>query len=80
MPSQQYQALNDRLEARDKAAPAEMLTQHQYAHAVAAFLMWLAEPHLNDQKAAGFRVLSFLLLFAVLMWFVKQRLWRNVEH
>ncbi len=25
MPSQQYQALNDRLEARDKAAPAEML-------------------------------------------------------
>jgi ubiquinol-cytochrome c reductase cytochrome c1 subunit len=62
------------------AAPAEMLTQSQYSRDVAAFLMWLAEPHLNDQKAAGFRVLSFLLLFAVLMWFVKQRLWRNVEH
>ncbi len=42
--------------------------------------MWMAEPHLNDQKAAGFRVLTFLILFAVLMWFVKQRLWRNVEH
>ena len=28
----------------------------------------------------GFRVLTFLILFAVLMWFVKQRLWRNVEH
>ena len=31
------------------------------------------------------RVLSaaaiyFLIVFAVLMWFVKQRLWRNVEH
>ena len=46
---------------------------------VSAFLMWLAEPHLNDTKAAGFRVLSFLILFAVLMWFVKQRLWRRVH-
>lgn len=60
--------------------PAEMLTQEQYTHDVAAFLMWMAEPHLNAQKEAGFRVLTFLLLFAVLMWFVKQRLWRNVEH
>lgn len=47
---------------------------------VSAFLMWVAEPHLNSQKAAGFRVITFLILFAVLMWFVKQRLWRNVEH
>jgi ubiquinol-cytochrome c reductase cytochrome c1 subunit len=61
------------------AAPAEMMTAEQYSHDVSAFLMWVAEPHLNDQKAAGFRVLSFLLLFAVLMWFVKQRLWRQVH-
>jgi ubiquinol-cytochrome c reductase cytochrome c1 subunit len=62
------------------AAPAEMLTAEQYSQDVSAFLMWVAEPHLNGQKAAGFRVLTFLLLFAVLMWFVKQRIWRNVEH
>jgi ubiquinol-cytochrome c reductase cytochrome c1 subunit len=62
------------------AAPAEMMTVDQYSEDVSAFLMWMAEPHLNGHKAAGFRVLSFLLLFAVLMWFVKQRLWRNVEH
>jgi ubiquinol-cytochrome c reductase cytochrome c1 subunit len=61
------------------AAPAEMMTAEQYSRDVSAFLMWVAEPHLNDQKAAGFRVLSFLLLFAVLMWFVKQRLWRQVH-
>ena len=60
-------------------APDEMLTQEQYAHDVSAFLMWMAEPHLNAQKAAGFRVLTFLILFAVLMWFVKQRLWRKVH-
>ncbi len=56
------------------------MTAEQYSTDVSAFLMWLAEPHLNSQKAAGFRVLTFLLLFAGLMWFVKQRLWRNVEH
>lgn len=55
-------------------------TLEESSHDVSAFLMWVAEPHLNDQKAAGFRVLAFLILFAVLMWFVKQRLWRNVEH
>lgn len=59
--------------------PETMLTAEQYSEDVSAFLMWLAEPHLNGHKAAGFRVLAFLLLFAVLMWFVKQRLWRRVH-
>jgi ubiquinol-cytochrome c reductase cytochrome c1 subunit len=59
--------------------PDEMKTADQYARDVSAFLMWVAEPHLNDQKAAGFRVLAFLILFAVLLWFVKQRLWRQVH-
>ena len=56
------------------------LTVDQYSRDVAAFLMWVAEPHLNETKAAGFRILTFLLLFAVLMWLVKQRVWRKVEH
>jgi ubiquinol-cytochrome c reductase cytochrome c1 subunit len=59
--------------------PETMLTAEQYSQDVSAFLMWLAEPHLTSHKAAGFRVLAFLLLFAVLMWFVKQRLWRKVH-
>ena len=56
------------------------LTTEQYSRDVAAFLMWMAEPHLDANKAAGFRVLTFLILFAVLMWLVKQRVWRKVEH
>ena len=54
-------------------------TMEEASTDVSAFLMWMAEPHLNEQKSAGFRVLTFLLLFAVLMWFVKQRLWRQVH-
>ncbi|MDR3473825.1 MAG: cytochrome c1 [Devosia sp.] len=55
------------------------LTTEQYSHDVAAFMMWLAEPGLDARKEAGFRVLAFLFLFAVLMWLVKRRIWSNVE-
>ncbi len=56
------------------------LTVDQYSKDVAAYLMWMAEPHLDANKAAGFRVLTFLILFAVLMYLVKNRVWRKVEH
>lgn len=55
-------------------------TADQYARDVSAFLMWVAEPHLVARKEAGLRVITFLILLAGLMWFVKQRLWRPVHH
>lgn len=55
-------------------------TLDQYARDVSAFLMWMADPHLNARKEAGFRVLIFLFLFAGLMYAVKRRLWAGVEH
>lgn len=56
------------------------MTVDQYARDVSAFLMWVAEPHLVERKATGFKVIVFLFLFAGLMWAVKQRLWSKVEH
>jgi ubiquinol-cytochrome c reductase cytochrome c1 subunit len=55
-------------------------TVDQYSRDAAAFMMWLAEPGLDGRKEAGFRVIIFLLLFAVIMWMVKRRIWANVEH
>jgi ubiquinol-cytochrome c reductase cytochrome c1 subunit len=55
-------------------------TADQYARDVAAFLMWVAEPHMVERKEDGFRVILFLILFAGLMWFVKDRLWRPIHH
>lgn len=60
--------------------PSFPQTVDQYARDVAAFLMWVAEPHLVEQKQTGFKVILFLVLFAALLWLVKQRLWRHVEH
>jgi ubiquinol-cytochrome c reductase cytochrome c1 subunit len=56
------------------------MTTDQYAHDVAAFMMWAAEPHLEARKKTGFRVMIFLIVFAGLLYFTKQKLWRNVEH
>ncbi len=53
-------------------------TVAQYSHDVAAFLYWAAEPKLEERKATGFRVLVFLIVFAVLLYFVKKRVWSDV--
>jgi ubiquinol-cytochrome c reductase cytochrome b/c1 subunit len=50
-------------------------TVKQYAHDVATFLMWTAEPHMEDRKRLGFQVFVFLILFAGLMYFTKKRVW-----
>ena len=39
-------------------------TVDQYGKDVGAFLMWAAEPKLDERKAMGFRVMIFLILFA----------------
>ncbi|MFN0264465.1 cytochrome c1 [Tepidamorphus sp. 3E244] len=56
------------------------MTVDQYARDVASFLMWTAEPKLEQRKTLGLQVMIFLLVFAGLLYFTKQKIWRNVEH
>ena len=55
-------------------------TLSQYAHDVAAFLMWTAEPKLEDRKKTGFRVMAFLLVFGGLLYYTKKKVWADVAH
>lgn len=55
-------------------------TLEQYAADVSAFLMWAAEPKLEERKEIGFRVIIFLIVLGVLLFLTKRKLWRNVEH
>jgi ubiquinol-cytochrome c reductase cytochrome c1 subunit len=55
-------------------------TVDQYSRDVSAFLMWAAEPHLEERKQMGFRVMSFLLLFAGLLYLTKRKVWSEVAH
>ena len=56
------------------------MTVDQYSHDVAAFMMWVAEPKLEQRKSMGFRVMIFLVVFASLLYFTKKSVWRGVEH
>ena len=54
-------------------------TVAQYAKDVSAFLMWAAEPHMEQRKETGFKALAFLLVFAGLLYFTKKKIWSRVE-
>jgi ubiquinol-cytochrome c reductase cytochrome c1 subunit len=54
-------------------------TKENYAKDVVAFLMWAAEPHLEQRKQLGFRVMIFLAVFALLLYFTKKKVWADVK-
>ncbi|WP_246658678.1 cytochrome c1 [Mesorhizobium sp. J18] len=61
----------------DDGAPE---TLDQYSRDVSAFLMWAAEPHLEERKATGFTVMVFLVLFGGLVYLTKRKIWAEVPH
>jgi ubiquinol-cytochrome c reductase cytochrome c1 subunit len=69
--------LSDGAVTYDDGAPQ---TVDQYARDVTAFLMWVAEPHLEARKHIGQGVLAFLIVFALLLFFTKRKIWSNVAH
>lgn len=54
-------------------------TVDQMSKDVAAFLVWAAEPSLEDRKRTGIKVMLFLLFFTGVFFVVKRRVWRNVH-
>nr|WP_246520028.1 cytochrome c1 [Ancylobacter lacus] len=54
-------------------------TVDQYSRDVTAFMMWLAEPHLEERKRIGFQVMIFLIVFAGLLYFTKKKVWKSVH-
>lgn len=64
-----------------KSADGKLLapeTVDQYSKDVSAFLMWTAEPKLEERKALGFKAMIFLILLAGLTYFTKKRIWKRL--
>lgn len=55
-------------------------TVDQYAKDISAFLMWAAEPKLDERKRLGFQVFVFLIVLTGLLYFTKRRVWHDVHH
>jgi cytochrome c1 len=56
-------------------------TVDNYARDVSAYLMWAAEPKLEERHQIGARVMVFLIVFAVIMFLAKRVVWARLhEH
>ena len=69
--------LSDGLVTYDDGTPA---TVENYARDVSAFLMWAAEPKLEERKRMGLKVMIYLAILSALLYLSKRALWRDVEH
>jgi len=54
-------------------------TSEQMATDVVNFLMWAAEPHLEKGHKTGFRVIMYLIILTVLVYFSMKKIWSRVE-
>lgn len=54
-------------------------TTAQEAKDVVQFLAWAAEPHMEQRKRVGIRVILFLLVLAGVFYAAKRQLWRDVH-
>lgn len=55
-------------------------TVEQYAEDVTAFLMWAAEPKLEERRRVGFIGMTLLIVLAGLLYLTTRSIWRGVKH
>lgn len=53
-------------------------TVAQYSKDVAAFMVWMAEPHLEQRKRIGMMVMIFLFIFGGLLYYTKKKIWARI--
>jgi len=54
-------------------------TLDNYAKDVAAFLMWAAEPKLDERHSVGLQIMIFLIVFLVIMYLAKRVVWAGLH-
>lgn len=54
-------------------------TVDQMAKDVVNFLQWAAEPEMEQRKGLGFKIIIFTLIFTILFYYAKKRIWQRVK-
>jgi ubiquinol-cytochrome c reductase cytochrome b/c1 subunit len=54
-------------------------TVAQYSKDVVTFLMWAAEPHMEQRKRIGVQVFLFLIVLSGLLYFTKKKVWATAH-
>lgn len=55
------------------------MTLDQHARDITTFLVWTAQPELEERKAMGVKVVLFLIVFTAMLFALKKQIWRNVH-
>ena len=56
-----------------------LASESQMAKDVTTFLAWAAEPTLEQRHKMGVRVIIFLIIFTILIYFSMRRLWSDID-
>lgn len=54
-------------------------TVEQMSRDVTAFLIWTAEPELEDRKRLGIKVIIFLLVLSAMLYAIKRQVWAKLQ-
>lgn len=54
-------------------------TVSQMSEDLTYFLTWAAEPHMEERKTMGMKVILFLLIFTGLLYAVKRKIWADLH-
>jgi len=65
----------DIVEYQDGTVP----TVEQMAMDVTEFLFWAANPHMENRKAIGIKVITFLIIFTIIMFYINKRVWNQLK-
>jgi len=60
-------------------ADGTVATKEQMAQDVATFIYWAAEPKMEARKRMGFKVIIFMTLLTIMLYFVNKSVWKKVK-
>jgi ubiquinol-cytochrome c reductase cytochrome c1 subunit len=66
-------------EGQVKYADGTKATVDQMSKDVVTFLTWAAEPEMEQRKQMGVKVLFYLIILTVVLYFSKRKIWKKVK-
>lgn len=61
-------------------ADGTVATTEQMAQDVATFMYWAAEPKMEERKKMGLKVIIFMSVLTIMLYFVNKSVWKNVKN
>ncbi|MBT5074430.1 MAG: cytochrome c1, partial [Kordiimonadaceae bacterium] len=54
-------------------------TVEQMSYDVANFMAWASDPTMQERKEMGLRVILFMIVLSILLYFTNKRVWRKIK-